>query len=185
MVDTPVTPNHVTTARLTAGIAAAAAVAVDTDLWRNVGAGIFLLSMVLDRADGELARLSGKTSPGGHRYDLIADAVSNALIFVGLGIGLRDGPLGYWGVPLGLLAGAAIVVVLWQVIRIEAEKGARAGELKGVAGFDADDAMLAVPVAIWIGWSDQLLIAAAIGAPLFAVIFALVLLRRRVSSSGA
>lgn len=176
------TPNHVTTVRLGAGIAAAVAVAVDTELWRDIGAGIFLLSVVLDRADGELARLSGKTSPNGHKYDLVADAVSNALIFVGLGIGLRESTLGYWGIPLGAVAGAAIVVVLWQVMRIEAEKGARAGELKGVAGFDPDDAMLAVPIAIWIGWSDQLLIAAAIGAPLFAAIFAVVLMRRRAAA---
>jgi len=169
--------------RLAAGIAAAVAVAVDTELWRDIGAGIFLLSILLDRADGELARLSGKSSPGGHKYDLIADAVSNASIFVGLGIGLRESTLGYWGIPLGAVAGAAIVVVLCQVMRTEAEKGARAGELRGVAGFDPDDAMLAVPLAIWVDWSDQLLIAAAIGAPLFAAIFALVLMRRRAAIS--
>lgn len=183
MVDTPITPNHVTTVRLAAGIAAAVAVAVDTELWRDIGAGIFLLSILLDRADGELARLSGKSSPGGHKYDLVADAVSNALIFVGLGIGLRESTLGYWGIPLGAVAGAAIVVVLCQVMRTEAEKGARAGELRGVAGFDPDDAMLAVPLAIWVDWSDQLLIAAAIGAPLFAAIFAVVLMRRRAAVS--
>ncbi len=62
---TRVTPNQVNTLRLVAGLAAAA-FAEGSETWR---AGTFLLGMFLDRADGELARLSGKISPRGHTYD--------------------------------------------------------------------------------------------------------------------
>lgn len=171
LTKTAVTPNQLTTVRLAAGIAAAGAFAVGTAPWPAIGGGIFLVSMVLDRADGELARLTGKTSPGGHTYDLIADSACNALAFVGLGIGLRDSVLGAWAVPLGLLAGLAISAVLWLVMRVESLAGARAAELPGKGGFDPDDSLLVVPIAVWLGWELPLLLAAAIGAPTFALFF--------------
>jgi phosphatidylglycerophosphate synthase len=178
LIDTPVTPNHITSVRLATGLAAAGTLAVGDSPWTDLGAGLFLLSFLLDRADGELARLSGKTSPWGHRYDVIADSVCNALILVGLGLSLRDSTFGLWAVPLGLVSGAAVITVLAMVMKLESAQGYRAAELHGYARFDPDDAMLAVPFAIWLGWSVPLLFAAAIGATVFAVIFFLIFLHR-------
>jgi archaetidylinositol phosphate synthase len=171
LVNTPITPNHITTVRLATGLGAAACFAIGEDLFSIIGSGVFVLSMLLDRADGVLARLSGKTSPGGHKFDLIADSLSNALAFVGIGIGLRHSQLGELAIPLGIVAGAAITAVLWLVMRAEEQEGSRTAELKGSAGFDPDDAMLAVPVTVLLGWSTQLIVAAAFGASLFAVFF--------------
>ena len=179
LVDTPVTPNQVTVLRLLSGLGAAAAFAVGSDFWRFAGAGIFVLSVFLDRADGELARLGGKTTPGGHTFDLIADGVSDTLAFVGIGIGLRDSVFGWWAIPMGLLAGIAVATVFFLVMRIEAMEGRRAAELPGAAGFDPDDAILIVPVAIWLGGALPLLAAAAVGAPAFAVFFFWLFLRKR------
>ena len=165
---TPVTPNHLTTVRLGVGLAAAVALAAGAE-GRDAGAGLFLLGMLLDRADGELARASGKSSPWGHTYDLISDAVCNVAAFLGLGIGLRDGLFGLWAPAMGAVAGAAIAAILWLVMALERRHGARAGELGASAGFDPDDALLVVPVAVWLGFGDGLLAAAAIGAPAFAV----------------
>lgn len=151
---TPVTPNQVTTLRLITGLAAAA---------------LFLVSMFLDRMDGQLARLTGKTSPHGHTYDLVSDALCNALAFVGLGVGLRAGEFGYWSAPMGLAAGLAITTILWLVMRMEQLHGQRAAELETAAGFDADDALLVVPLLIWLGLAEWLLVAASLGAPVFAL----------------
>jgi len=171
LTPTPVTPNQLTTVRLATGIAAAAAVGSGVDLWRDVGGGLFVLSVILDRADGDLARLTGRTSPGGHKYDLVADAVSNALILFGLGVGLREGGFGLWAVPMGALAGAAVAAILWMVMRMEELKGHRAGELPSFWGFDADDAVLLIPVLIWLDKAEALLTAAAVIAPLVAALF--------------
>ncbi len=179
LMPTRVTPNQLATARLATGIAAAAAVGSGIDLWRDVGAGLFVLSVLLDRADGDLARLTGRTSPGGHKYDLIADAASNALILFGLGVGLRDGGFGLMAVPMGALAGAAVAAILWMVMRMEELKGHRAGELPSFRGFDVDDAVLLIPVFIWLGMAEGLLTAAAIIAPLVALFF-LGLYRRKL-----
>ncbi len=168
LAGTPVTPNHLTALRIVTGVGAAGALAAGE---MNAGAGLFVVSVVLDRADGDLARLTGKTSPWGHKFDLLSDALCNTLIFVGLGVGLAGSPLGLWAPVLGSLAGASVAAILWLVIRIEERQGARAAELGSAAGFDADDAILAVPAFIWLGWPVELLEAAALGAPAFALFF--------------
>ena len=172
LAKTAVTPNQLTTARLATGIAAAGMLAIGREPWPDVAAGVFVLAMVLDRADGELARMTGKTSPFGHAYDLVADALCNALIFVALGVGLRAGGFGLFAIPMGAAAGLAVAAILWMVVRIEDAAGARAAELGGFAKFDPDDAMLIVPLAIWLGGATVLLAAASVGAPLFAALFA-------------
>ena len=179
LVGTPVTPNQITVLRLLTGIGAAAAFAVGETPWQHIGGGIFVLSVLLDRADGELARLGGKTTPWGHTFDLVADGVCDVLAFVGIGIGLQGSMLGWWAVPMGAAAGCAIAAIFWLVMRIEAAEGERAAELPSAAGFDPDDAILLVPVAVWLGGGVPLLIAAAISAPMFAVFFFWRLLCRR------
>jgi hypothetical protein len=63
-------------------------------------------------------------------------------------------------------------------------QGARAAEIGSFMGFDPDDAMLFVPLAILIGWHEGLLIAATIGAPAFALLFA-ILFRRALRADAA
>ncbi len=181
LAKTPVTPNQLTTVRLLTGIAAACLMAIGPG-WQATGGGVFVLSVFLDRADGDLARLTGRTSASGHRYDMIADAVCNALILIGLGVGLRDGGFGPWAVPMGVLAGASVAAILWMVMQIEELKGARAAELPSFAGFDADDAVLLIPVFVWFGKAEGLLVAACVIAPLVAVLF-FRMLRRQLASA--
>ncbi len=183
LVATRIAPNHITTLRLATGLAAAGALAHGDEAWRYWGAGIFLFSMFLDRADGELARQSGKTSPQGHTYDLISDGATNALAFAGLGVGLRDGLFGTWAPSMGFAAGAAIAAILLLVLRLEYLYGARAGELGARGGFDPDDALLILPLAVWLGGADWLLLAAAIGAPSFAL-FMVAKFRNRLRGAG-
>ena len=179
---TAVTPNQITWVRLAGGFAAAAAFAMGDAAWLDLGAGIFLLSFFLDRLDGELARVSGKKSAFGHKLDLVSDALANALAFVGLGLGMTAGDYGAWAPAMGLLAGVAVATVMFLVMRLEAAGGERAGELRSFAGFDPDDAILAVPILVWAGQAQLLLLLASIGAPLFAVLFSAVFAARQVRS---
>lgn len=165
---TNVTPNQVTAVRLLTGIAAAGLIAMGEDPFTNIGAGLLLVSMVLDRADGELARLTRKFSASGHRFDLLSDAFCNSIAFVAIGIGLRDGSiLGYWAIPMGAVAGIFIAMNLWMVVGMEEANGARAGELKSMWGFDADDGMLLVPLFLWSGLDVVVMILAFACAPVF------------------
>jgi archaetidylinositol phosphate synthase len=167
LVVSRVTPNHLTALRLLTGIAAALLLAGGASLWSDIGAAIFLLSFLLDRADGELARQSGRISSGGHRFDLCADYSANILIFLGMGVGMEDGALGSIAPALGAVAGAAIAMVFWIVSRVERIEGT-AG-FPSAKGFDPDDGMIFIPLAIWLGAEPYILCAAAIGAPAFLV----------------
>lgn len=140
---TSISPNQVTTARLCFGLAAAAVAAIGPEPWFAIGAGLFVVSFLLDRADGALARMTNKSSPSGHRYDSLADVACNGAIFFGIGIALRDGPLGWWMAALGAFVGVAMVTGLLIDLPLKAA-GSDAAEIE-VAGFDLDDAMLIPP----------------------------------------
>src|SRR5882757_9014684 len=60
--DSWVTPNYLTTIRLFVGLAAAASFIPGTYGWSNLAAVFLILSNFLDHTDGELARISCKTS---------------------------------------------------------------------------------------------------------------------------
>ena len=179
LIGTAVTPNHLTTLRLLTGLAAAAAYAAGGETWTLVASAIFVLSVLLDRADGDFARISGKTSRFGHVYDFIADGASNTAVFIGIGIGLGGSALGGWGPALGLIAGSAVALTEWLVVRLDAIGHSSAG-LGGFWGFDPDDAILIVPVAMAFGQGVPLIVAASIGAPAAALVFVWLYVRARL-----
>lgn len=175
LAPTGVTPNQITTLRLVTGVAAALAFAGPAP-WLHIGAAIFVFSMLLDRMDGDLARFTGQTSPGGHRYDLISDCTSNIIAFLGIGIG-QMGELGLYGPLLGLIAGTAVGALFWQLHIL------RIGELRPwVIGpglhVDPDDLMIFVPILVWCGAAFPMLIAAAVITPVVAVVLGLTGVRR-------
>lgn len=164
LVNTPITPNHITTLRLLSGLAAAWMFSLEAAPWHYYGAALFVLSMLLDRADGELARQGGKTSKWGHLYDLVVDSTCNAVVFVGIGFGQRGSLFGDWAILMGLAAGAGVAAV-FLLVMMEPEGG---GPVPDHA-VDPDDAMLVVPLAMALGGGVPLIAAAAVGAPLFAL----------------
>mgnify|MGYP003571047002 CR=1 FL=1 len=168
LVGSPVTPNHLTTLRLVTGIAAAAAFTAGDSVWTAWGGLLFVLSAFLDRADGELARLSGQTSAAGHRYDLLSDAIVNVLLFIGIGIGLSNSVLGLWAPLLGFISGASVGAIFW-VVAIMESKGDMMGALpfSAVKGFDPDDVLFIVGPLSWIDDLISFLVASSFGAPLF------------------
>src|ERR1700741_3879499 len=89
LVRTVVTPNHLTALRLLTGIAAAILLAGGDSFWSDIAGAVFLLSSLLERADGELARQSARISLRGPSFDLYADYSANILIFLGMGVGME------------------------------------------------------------------------------------------------
>jgi len=79
---------------------------------------------------------------------------------------------------MGVVAGLAVAAVFIMVLRIEALEGERSAELRPAAGFDPDDAVLLVPLFIWLGFGDLLLGLAALGAPLFCTVLAMAFRQR-------
>lgn len=166
LVRTPVTPDVLTLLRLLTGLGAAACFACGPRLM-NPGAGLCLVSMLLDRADGELARQSGRFSRRGERLDLISDCVATMAIFVGLGIGAAPAAWRAAGLACGVLAAVATVGLFVQLNR---PTPAGAVRLVPSRRFDPDDAMLVVPFAIWAGGASWVLFASGVLTPIAAVV---------------
>ena len=172
---TPITPDHLTALRFATAVAAAAAFAWGGQGWVEVGAAVFLLSALLDRADGELARQTRRFSQHGHRYDLLADWSAGAMSFVGLGLGARGGPLGLAAPVLGLLAAAGTSVLFWAINVRDAREPPRHPAGRPRVLMDPDDYMFGVPLLLWGVGATGVLLPAGTLTPLLA----LWMLRRR------
>src|SRR5450631_3771861 len=174
--DSWVTPNHLTSVRLAVGLAAAAAFTRGTYGWSNLAALLLILSNFLDHTDGELARISGKTSRIGHLYDLTSDALITILLFIAIGVGVGVGVAATSGmvlaVPpavLGAAAGSAIALIFLLRMRIEDMLGKDGTRQSSMAGFETEDVLYLLPLVTLCNGLTRFLIAASIGAPLFAI----------------
>jgi phosphatidylglycerophosphate synthase len=183
LVGSRVTPNHLTTARLVTGLLACAAFATgrpEGDLW---GGALWVLSAFLDRADGELARIGGKTSAWGHVYDYVCDNLCTALFFVSIGFGMRDLPIGWYGLALGVLAGGSILASNIFSEAFEKADGSGRRAYAGAGGFDLDDLLYLMGPAAWLGWLWPILVGAAVVAPVMALLTLWRLRRLRLGAS--
>ena len=181
LLGTPVTPNHLTTLRLVSGLAACACFSLGTGSGTGWGGAIWLISALLDRADGELARIGNMRSESGHRYDYYSDVLVNTIFFVAIGLGLRNSWLGIWSIPLGLLAGAALFFCMWWSEMLERHSGPNIRAYGGRWGFDPDDALMLMAPFAWLDWLAPILIGAAAVAPIVAVVTGMRLLRLRAA----
>lgn len=184
LAGTPVTPDILTALRLATGLGSAGCFAAGPG-WMGTGAGLFLVSMLLDRADGELARRTGRFSRIGPRFDLVSDCVSIMAAFIGLGIGATAGlPIDRTlepqaGLLLGVLAAVSTAMIFAQLDTLPPAAG---GSGKGAVprrAVDPDDVMLVVPLAVWCGDASWILLAGGVLTPLAMIAVSIVRLTGR------
>jgi archaetidylinositol phosphate synthase len=170
LVGTAITPNHLTTVRLVTGLMACGGFALgrpEGDLWGGI---LWVLSAFLDRADGELARIGGKTSAWGHLYDYVCDNACTALFFISIGVGMRGEAIGSYAVALGVLAGGSILASNIFSEAFEKADGSGHRAYAGAGGFDLDDLLYLMGPAAWLGWLWPILVGAAIVSPIMALL---------------
>ena len=162
-------PNHVTTLALLTGLSAAALYATATRTGADLGAAGWIVASILDHADGELARLTGKVSEFGHRYDRAADLIVKLSLFAGLGASLRHGPLQSWALPLGLLGGRSLLAIFALRGELARRRGPGAFKQPTAGGFEVEDILYLIAPLTWLGWLGPFLVCTAVGTPLFAL----------------
>jgi archaetidylinositol phosphate synthase len=168
LLATRITPNQITTLSLALGWLAAWLYAQGGSAV-HLGGLCFVLAFWLDHADGELARMTGRTSSFGHYYDLGAGGAVLVALFVGIGIGLRHGTLGAGAIGLGVGAALATAVTFVLRLKLEWRAGKAATRQPNLLGFEAEDAMYLLGPITWLGLLQPFLILAGIGTPLFAL----------------
>ena len=134
---TGISPNAVSVAgMLLVWGAAAAYVGLDWPQSFAIGLSLHLLWHVVDGADGDLARMTGRTSATGELVDGVCDYAGYAVIYVALAALLHT-QIGAWAWPLAIAAAASHVLqtnhaetqrrfYLWWVYGIPWLKNARA-----------------------------------------------------------
>lgn len=167
--NTGITPNHLTTLRLVTGIAACVALSTGNYFMANLGAIFFCISNFLDHTDGELARLTGKSSKWGHYYDLASDAAVNILLFIGIGIGLSKANSGIHALPMGCIAGLAVAGIFHVRNRMEQITGKDKARQPNMGIIEAEDVLYLLPLVTVLNLLMPFLILSAIGAPLFLI----------------
>jgi archaetidylinositol phosphate synthase len=151
LVGTWVRPNHITLLRMAIGLGAAALLAAGTSsawLWSGV---CWTVACVLDRADGELARLGDLRSALGQRLDYYSDLALDSAWFLGLGIGLRESWLGPMTPMLGLLCCLSMALVQYSGEMYERLSGPGVKVWSGVRRFHPDDALFLFAPFTWAG----------------------------------
>ena len=98
----PVTPNQLTFVSLAFGVAAGVLFALGDRHLVHWAAAMSVLAIFSDHIDGELARMTGRTSAFGHKLDYIVGSANYTMLFAGIGIGLGSGLAGELGGSLGL-----------------------------------------------------------------------------------
>ena len=169
LAPTGMSPNIVTAAVLLLGLASGALFASGTNWMMHVAAGLFMLAMLGDHIDGNLARATGKTSKFGHYFDHFAMATTYAVMFLGVGIGYSQGFLGPYAIPLAVLAGISVAAIFSTRIGVEVTAGKDYVQQPRFLGFEPEDTLYIVGPITWLGWMPYFLVAAGIGTPLFLI----------------
>ncbi len=173
IVRTSVTPNQITLGGAGIGMIGALLLAWGSYWPQLFGSLLFLLCIIVDGVDGEIARLKMQESPGGHRLDIIADNVVHIAIFTGLALGLYRGSgdpvyLQLLGVLLGGFALCGIAVYQC-ILKRSPEELERSGlTLKIMVLMSNRDFAYILVILALLGLLHWFLIGAAGGTYLFA-----------------
>ena len=164
--DSFVTPNAITAASLVIGAGAALCYAQGGRLV-HLGAALFVIAFFLDHMDGELARMSGRSSRFGHYFDLVAGGLVLVLLFAGMGIGLGPSALGGQAAALGAAAGLSTGLIFTLRLELERREGKEATRQPRLMGFEIEDVLYLVAPITWLGGLEAFLLLAGIGAPVY------------------
>ncbi len=88
ILKTPLTPNMVTMIGVSIGFLGAYMLAQPAYITQLTGALLFVLCIIFDGVDGEVARLKLKESRFGHYFDIITDNIVHIAVFIAIAVGL-------------------------------------------------------------------------------------------------
>jgi CDP-diacylglycerol--glycerol-3-phosphate 3-phosphatidyltransferase len=121
--------------------------------WRWVAYGLFVLAMITDKVDGDLARKHNLITDFGKIADPIADKALTGMAFVGLSL---IGELWWWVTVVVLVREWGITVMrFWLIRRGVVLPAGRGGKLKTVVQTLAL-AMLVAPLRMFTGFWDPI-----------------------------
>jgi CDP-diacylglycerol--glycerol-3-phosphate 3-phosphatidyltransferase len=101
----------------------------DSILWRCLATAVFIVAMVTDKVDGDIARSRGLVTNFGKIADPIADKAMTGMAFVGLSI---VGDVWWWVTVLVLLREWSVTLLRLSILKRVVVAAARSGKVKTV-----------------------------------------------------
>ncbi|MCC7122550.1 MAG: CDP-alcohol phosphatidyltransferase family protein [Gammaproteobacteria bacterium] len=142
-------PNLLTTLTLVLGLLTTLSFLYGDPVHANVGALCFMLAVFSDHLDGELARMSRKTSKFGHLYDFVVGGLNYTLLFSSIGLGLQAS-CGVWAPVLGVTAGLCNPVIMTLRVRMDNSFGLAATEHPSFGWFNLEDFIYVIGPVTWL-----------------------------------
>ena len=162
-----ITPNAITIGSLVIGLAAAWTFWHATPLAAVAGLVLYAIAVILDHADGEVARLTLTESAIGEWLDIVADTTIYAAIV--LALGASSAHLTGRGASLGALAAigmiaSAAVAKAWPSLAMPDRVGTMLSQLGSRDGFYAMLLGFIAARAVWPAALPELMIVVAAGS---------------------
>lgn len=135
---TQITPNQVSFIQLSILACASINFAIGTHLATALGSLLIYFSYIIDCCDGELARVTGRTSRIGSQLEQIIHWSTGAFLLIGATFGLArnhsDGQL-IWIVGMFALAGETTFHFMYNQLNLYARKGISYGIVQPITKF--------------------------------------------------
>lgn len=160
---TNIHPNAVTLFSLALGVSSACTFALADLALQSLAAFVFMLAVFVDHMDGELARMSGKTSVFGHYLDYLVGAANYTFLFCGLGLAVYRGTGIEFALWLGTAVGLSNIVIVSLRIYMERRFGAEAVAHPSASGMEIEDFIYLIGPITWLGGLEYFFWAYGVG----------------------
>jgi phosphatidylglycerophosphate synthase len=169
LAPTSITPNAMTLVSGGIGLSSAVFFLSSSAGYQLTGALLFLLHSILDGCDGELARLKFAESRSGAKLDFWGDNVVHVAIFAAIAVGWSVSAGSAWPLVPGALAAAATLATATVMFDRTVEDRIIEGSFSSriVGALASRDFIYLVILAAAFGQARWILVAAAVGTPVF------------------
>ena len=113
-VKTGLHPNFLTLLSLLLGIGCGALFVLCERGIESLAVTVFMIAVLVDHMDGELARMSGKTSRFGHFFDYIVGSLNYTILFCSIGIAIYKWSGAESALLFGFSAGFSNILIVGQ-----------------------------------------------------------------------
>jgi phosphatidylglycerophosphate synthase len=130
-------PNAVTFAFIVCGVAAGVVVSFDGLATAFIAAALVQLALLFDCSDGELARLTRRTSVGGVYLDRVGHYLCEAAMLVGLGLRAQ----GHWTSSGSYLTAGLAAALLAMLVKAETDNVVVARAVQGLPAAASNESL--------------------------------------------
>jgi phosphatidylglycerophosphate synthase len=134
---TRITPNQITLYSISVGVAAGVCFGIGRPGVIEAGVALTLASVILDCADGQLARLKKNGTRLGRLLDGLVDYITEASVFIGVAVGLR--PAGWIDSRWWVLMAAAVASIIFHAMLLDYYRNRFLNVVNGFPAYETED----------------------------------------------